>query len=70
MPLLTSRPGATAKLFLDFNGHFEAAGAIRTNVNTPAYDTDGNAAAFSTAEQNSIAEIWPRVAGLRRLTST
>ena len=62
LPLLTSRPGATAKLFLDFNGHFEASWGTWTNVNTPAYDTDGNAAAFSTAEQNSIAEIWQRVA--------
>jgi hypothetical protein len=62
LPLLTSRPNATAKLFLDFDGHFQASWGGWSNVNTPVYDTDGNFASFSTAEQNAIAEIWQRVA--------
>jgi hypothetical protein len=62
LPLLSSRPNATAKLFLDFDGNFLSNWGSWTNVNTPAYDTDGNYASFSAAEQNAIAEIWQRVA--------
>ncbi|MCI0357115.1 MAG: choice-of-anchor D domain-containing protein [Planctomycetaceae bacterium] len=62
LPLLSSRPGATAKLYLDFNGHFQASWGSYSNVSTPVYDTDGNASSFSTAEANSIHEIWQRVA--------
>jgi hypothetical protein len=62
LPLLSSRPGATAKLFLDFNGNFQASWGGWSNVNTPAYDTDGNAGSFSAGEQNAIYEIWQRVA--------
>ena len=61
LPLLSSRPGATAKLFLDFNGHFQASWGSWSNINTPAYDTDGNPGSFSAGEQNAISEIWQRV---------
>jgi hypothetical protein len=61
LPLLSSRPGATAKLFLDFDGHFQATWGSWSNATTPAYDTDGNFASFSTSEQNAIYEIWQRV---------
>jgi len=62
LPLLSSRPGATAKLFLDFNGNFQASWGGWSNVNTPAYDTDGNYGSFSAGEQSAIYEIWQRVA--------
>ncbi len=62
LPLFSSRPGAAAKLFLDFDGNYLASWGSWSNVNTPAYDTDGNFASFSTAEQNAIAQIWQRVA--------
>jgi hypothetical protein len=62
VPLLSSRPGAAASLYLDFNGHVERQWGSHANVTTPAYDTDGNSASFSTAEQAAIREIWARVA--------
>ncbi len=61
LPLLSSRPNATAKLFLDFNGNLQASWGSYLNVSTPAYDTDGNTSSFSTAERNAITEIWRRV---------
>lgn len=61
LPLLSSNPGATAKLFLDFDGHFEATWSFKTNVTTPAFDQDGNANDFSAGELASIQEIWARV---------
>ncbi len=61
LPLLSSRPNATAKLFLDFNGNLQASWGSYLNVSTPAFDTDGNTASFSTAERNAITEIWRRV---------
>ena len=61
LPLLSSRPNATAKLFLDFNGNLQATWGSYLNVSTPSYDTDGNIGSFSTAERNAITEIWRRV---------
>jgi hypothetical protein len=62
LPLLTSRPGATAKLFLDFDGHVQASWGSWSNITTPAYDRDGNPSTFSESELSSINEIWRRVA--------
>jgi hypothetical protein len=62
LPVLSSNPGAAAKLFLDFDGNFEATWGSWSNVATPAYDTDGNAASFSSGELAAIHEIWARVA--------
>ena len=59
---LSSRPGATAKLYLDFNGDVSASwGELRPGT-TPAYDQDGVATTFSDGELKSIHEIWARVA--------
>jgi hypothetical protein len=57
-------------LFLDFTGSFERGwwqtvnGKIKKYdvVQTPAYDTDGNPAAFSVNEQQEIRDIWAAVA--------
>ncbi|WP_202921442.1 choice-of-anchor D domain-containing protein [Anatilimnocola aggregata] len=62
IPLLSSNSGATAKLFLDFNGHTQASWGSYTNVITPVYDQDGDRTTFSAGELNSIQEIWARVA--------
>ncbi len=62
VPQLSSRPGAAATLYLDFDGHVEKQWGNRTNVVTPAYDTDGNSASWSAEETAAIREIWTRVA--------
>jgi hypothetical protein len=62
VPQLSSRPGAAATLYLDFNGNVEKQWGSHANVVTPAYDTDGNKASFSAAELAAIREIWARVA--------
>ena len=61
LPQLSSRPGATAKLYLDFNGHFQASWGSWTNATTPVYDQDGDPTTFSAGELASIQEIWARV---------
>ncbi|MEZ0267303.1 MAG: fibronectin type III domain-containing protein [Phycisphaerae bacterium] len=61
IPALSSRPGATAKLYLDFNGDYTSAWGSYRPGTTPAYDIDGNATTFSDAEIARIREIWARV---------
>jgi hypothetical protein len=61
IPALDSRPIASAKLFLDFDGDVTPIwGDSRPGV-TPAYDQDGDPLSFSPGELNSIQEIWARV---------
>jgi len=66
--LLHSRPGAAKVIFLDFNGHtttgtsWNNAYVAGAPIVTPAFDTDGNPAAFSDAERTVIQDIWRRVA--------
>src|SRR5437762_4425873 len=62
VPQLSSRPGAAATLYLDFDGDTEAQWSSHANVVTPPYDTDGNKSSFSAAETAAIREIWSRVA--------
>src|SRR4051794_10458083 len=62
VPPLSSRPGAPATLYLDFDGNVEKTWGSHANVVTPPYDTDGNKASFSAAEIAAIDEIWARVA--------
>jgi hypothetical protein len=61
VPQLSSRPGAAATLYLDFNGNVEPQWGSHTNVVTPPYDTDGNKSNFSAGEIAAIDEIWARV---------
>jgi hypothetical protein len=58
LPQRQSDPGATDKLFLDFDGNHDPF----LNVDTPAYDTDGNPTSFSDAEVAAINQIWATVA--------
>lgn len=62
VPQLASRPGASATLYLDFDGNVEQQWGNRTNVVTPPYDTDGNKSSFSAGDIAAIDEIWARVA--------
>ena len=62
IPALNSNPGATASLYLDFDGHFQAVWSSYTNITTPAYDVDGDATTFSDEELANIHTIWETVA--------
>ena len=62
IPVLNSRLGATATLFLDFNGHFESSWGSYSNITTPVYDFDGDGQTFSDAELANITAVWERVA--------
>ncbi len=65
---LNSVPGANHTIYLDFDGHVTSGTIWNSNftgnadIVTPAFDTDGNAAAFSDAELERIQYIWQRVA--------
>ena len=68
LPLLSSNPSATSKIFLDFNGHTTSGTDWNTfynggaNIITPAYSIDADTTTFSTTEAATIEEIWKRVA--------
>ncbi|WP_328989786.1 zinc-dependent metalloprotease [Kribbella sp. NBC_01245] len=64
---LHSKPGANRVIYLDFDGHTITGTAWNTSkgidpVNVSSYDTDGNPATFSTAEQDVVRDVWARVA--------
>ena len=64
---LHSKPGSNRVLYLDFDGHVITGTAWNASkgvdpVNVTAYDTDGNPAVFSAAEQAVVTEVWQRVA--------
>lgn len=65
---LHSRPTATKTIYLDFDG-FTArgtpwnAGRGRDPIISPAYDPDGNGAAFTDNELRNIQTIWQQVSG-------
>ena len=66
--LLESRPGAQKVVFLDFVGgavtatNWNSQFAAGATITAPAYDTDGNPAAFSDLELAVIQDAWARVA--------
>lgn len=71
VPLLHSRPAATRKIFLDFDGHTTTGTYWNTYYNkngaglpitTPAFDRDGNPSTFSSSEHADIVAIWRAVA--------
>ena len=64
--LLHSNPGATKRIFLDFDGHTTTgtlwnAQGYGTTIVTPAFDIDNNPSSFSATELANIREIWERV---------
>ena len=65
--VLHSRPGAQRVIYLDFNGYLATGTAWNSSyglsaIDAPAFDLDGNPAAFSTTELSVIQYIWQRVA--------
>lgn len=62
---LHSRPGASKKVYLDFDGHVISGTAWNGSVatyNAVPFDIDNDPAGFSSEERNRIAEIWHRIA--------
>jgi len=64
---LDSKPGATNKVFLDFDGHVLAGTAWNASSGVDSYtaqpyDVDGLSSSFSEQELRNIQEIWHRVA--------
>jgi hypothetical protein len=62
IPVLNSKAGAPARLYLDFDGDTSNTWGGYTPGPTPAYDSDGDPTTFSSAELASITEIFNRVA--------
>lgn len=68
IPALSSNPNATAKIYLDFNGHVTSDTWWNSKYNddqdivTAAYSTDSDKNSFSGSEIAAIEKIWQRVA--------
>lgn len=62
VPVLNSLLGASVSLYLDFDGDFTASWGSFSNITTPAFDQDGDATTFNTAEIASMQAIWQQVA--------
>lgn len=61
--LLHSRPAATKKIYLDFDGHTTTGTPWSSSpIVTTAFDMDSSPTTFSAAELQRITEIWQRVA--------
>lgn len=64
---LHSNPGASKRIYLDFDGHVTSGTIWNSNytggqnIVTPAFDIDGNTTAFSDSERERIQLIWERV---------
>ena len=57
-----SRPSATKKIYLDFDGHVTSNTPwSNSDITTVAFDIDGTPGSFNAAEQTTIVEIWQRV---------
>eukprot|EP00775_Hariotina_reticulata_P006887 gene6887-7103_t len=59
---LSSRPAATKKIWLDFQGGTVTGTAWGASVTVPAFDTDGSPTTFSTSERTTIVAVWRAVA--------
>lgn len=62
VPALSSRPSATLKMYIDFDGHDEGwgspiAGIGNLDARTPPYDIDGDMTSFSAQELENIRQI-------------
>ena len=62
MPIHHSLPGATFKLYLDFDGEFLVSRSWGIFKNLPGYSVDFDGTAFNETEQAVISRIWGRVA--------
>ncbi len=64
---LHSLPGATKRIYLDFDGHFTTRTLWQTyfgygDIDTPAFSLDANYGSFTDLEKAAIQDIWARVA--------
>src|SRR2546427_10732730 len=62
VPLLSSDPSATVKVYLDFDGDAATTWNGFSVPATPAYDLDGDPTSFNDTELSNIRQIWARVA--------
>jgi hypothetical protein len=62
IPQLNSLPGAKCSIYLNFGGDFTAHWGGYSNINTPAYDIDGDPSTFTQTELDNINKIWRYVA--------
>jgi hypothetical protein len=62
IPVLNSNPGASASIYLDFNGHSEPVWGSYTNAAMSVYDIDGDVTTFSDVELANIQAVWETVA--------
>jgi hypothetical protein len=62
VPALSSLPGASASLYLNFTGDSTQSYGRWGYITTPAFDQDGDATSFSDSELATIQEIWSYVA--------
>lgn len=62
VPTYSSRPGANAKLYLDFDGDFTSIWGSYSPGTTPAYDIDGDSSNFSSDELENMRQIYMGVA--------
>lgn len=64
LPLHHSLPGATNKIFLDFDGvvGFRSIFWRSIHRDLPGFDLDGAPQTFNAAEQSAISRVWARVA--------
>lgn len=62
VPSYSSRPTASAKLYLDFDGDYASIWGAYSPGTTPAYDNDGDPTTFTQGEIDNMHEIWMRVA--------
>ena len=67
VPAFSSLPGANHTIYLDFDGHVTQNTSWNSYFNnptitSPAYDTDGNTASYSTTELAAIEDAWKRIA--------
>ena len=61
--LLHSRPAATKKIFLDFNGHTTNSSSWNggNTIDSQPFDLNGNGSTWSDTEHDRIQRIWQRV---------
>ena len=64
VPALSSLPGASATIYLNFMGDYIPEWGQGHPGITPAYDADGIATSFNSWELDSVKEIWARVSEL------
>jgi hypothetical protein len=61
VPAYSSLPGAHATVYLNFSGDSLSSWDGYSNINTPAFDQNGDPTTFTASELNAIHQIWQDV---------